>query len=252
MSIFNFKPDILISKKSALTFIYINSFLFTLAYLQSELFFFSFLLRNYCIVWFINYGTRNKEHISQIQRKKNFVNDHFHVFLNTLIESLTKKTLPLGECPWKYFLLGLFLFEFVLDFFHYCFHRLMHTPTFYRFHKKHHSNQNPTTINTFCHNPIDVFLTVSIPTMLSFYVNPWKFTPFQLNLILVYKMFIEVSGHSGKKVKPSSSFPLCVWLPRFFKIELYTEDHHRHHAETNCNYSKRFKFWDWLFGTYSS
>lgn len=68
-------------------------------------------------------------------------------------------------------------------------------------------------------------------------------------LMLVYKTFIEVSGHTGKQVK-SSSFPLCIWLPRIFGIELYTEQHHLHHLNSNCNYSKRFSLWDKMFGTY--
>jgi len=73
---------------------------------------------------------------------------------------------------------------------------------------------------------------------------------FQFHLFLVYKTFIEISGHSGKKLYPRGSFPQFIWLPKFFSISLFTEDHHLHHDKSNCNYSKRFSLWDKVFGTY--
>ena len=71
----------------------------------------------------------------------------------------------------------------------------------------------------------------------------------EIGLTLVYKSFVEIAGHSGKYVN-GSSFPLCIYLPRLFGIELYTCDHHLHHATYFCNYSKRFKLWDRVFGTF--
>ena len=50
-------------------------------------------------------------------------------------------------------------------------------------------------------------------------------------------------------MRPTSSFPQCIWLPRLFNIELYTEDHDLHHSRNNCNYSKRFSLWDKIFKT---
>lgn len=63
-------------------------------------------------------------------------------------------------------------------------------------------------------------------------------------------MFIEISGHIGKRMHPTSSFSQFIWLPKFFNIELYTEDHDLHHSHNNCNYSKRFSLWDKVFGTH--
>ena len=74
----------------------------------------------------------------------------------------------------------------------------------------------------------------------------------QFNLIITYKLFIEISGHIGKKIYPTSCFSQFMWLPKLLEIELYTEDHDLHHSMNNCNYSKRFSFWDKLFGTYKS
>jgi len=68
------------------------------------------------------------------------------------------------------------------------------------------------------------------------------------NLIIVYKIFLEISGHTGKKFN-SSSFPQFIWLTKIFKIKLITEDHDNHHKKNNCNYSKRFMLWDIVFGT---
>jgi len=90
---------------------------------------------------------------------------------------------------------------------------------------------------------------VSIPTLIAFYILPYKFTIFQKHLILNYKIFIELSGHTGKQIN-ASSFPLCIWLPKFFGIELCTKDHHKHHSQGNCNFSKRFTIWDKIFKTY--
>jgi sterol desaturase/sphingolipid hydroxylase (fatty acid hydroxylase superfamily) len=69
------------------------------------------------------------------------------------------------------------------------------------------------------------------------------------NTIIIYKIFTEISGHSGKDIN-SSCFPQFIYLPKFFSIEMYTEDHDAHHHFNNCNYSKRFTLWDKVFQTY--
>ena len=124
----------------------------------------------------------------------------------------------------------LFMFELIFDLFHYiiAYSKIL----FY----------------TYYHSPLYVIISVSIPTLIATRVV--SFTSFQMELVLVLKSFIEISGHTGKRLYPSSCFPICVWLPRLLGIELYTEDHCRHHSENNCNYSKRFALWDRVFGTY--
>jgi sterol desaturase/sphingolipid hydroxylase (fatty acid hydroxylase superfamily) len=79
-----------------------------------------------------------------------------------------------------------------------------------------------------------------------------KISLIMLNIILVYKTFIELSGHTGKKLYPSGSFAQFIWLPKMFGIQLYTEDHNLHHSKGNCNYAKRFSLWDRIFGTYKN
>jgi len=92
-----------------------------------------------------------------------------------------------------------------------------------------------------------LILLECIPTLISSYIM--KFNSFEIQLVLVYKSFIEISGHSGKDIK-SGSFPICIWLPKLFNIELFTKQHDLHHSKFFYNYSKRFSLWDKVFGTY--
>jgi len=201
-------------------------------------------------MFFISYGTKTKPSISNFNLKQSKYN-HLYVLSSTLIESVTSLIIKDSHknVPWILFLPMLFLFELFLDFFHYTFHRMLHSKYLYFIHKTHHYYQNPRIINTYYHNPLDLIITISIPTLISLYMLYYTFTSYQIQLVMVYKSFIEISGHSGK-YKLSSSFPLCIWIPRILGIELYTEDHHLHHSQNNCNYSKRFSIWDKLFGTY--
>lgn len=143
-----------------------------------------------------------------------------------------------------------FLFEIIFDFFHYSGHRFLHSPWIYRyFHKIHHRFLHPISITTFYQDPVDLLITNSLPTILAVLMIP-RISYLLFHWILIYKNFIEISGHCGKISYPSSSFPQCIWLPQMLGIELYTEDHDIHHSLNNCNYSKRFSLWDKVFGTY--
>ena len=74
----------------------------------------------------------------------------------------------------------------------------------------------------------------------------------QFSFMVIYKNFVEISGHCGKQLHPTSSFSQCMWVPKMMNIELYAEDHDLHHSLHNCNYAKRFSLWDKLFWTYTS
>jgi sterol desaturase/sphingolipid hydroxylase (fatty acid hydroxylase superfamily) len=118
-------------------------------------------------------------------------------------------------------------------------------------HKKHHKFKHPIAITTFYQEPFDLIITNSLPTILSLLIVP-HLTYLQFHFIIVYKNFIEISGHSGKILYPVSSFPQFMWLPKWLRIDLYCEDHDYHHSFNNCNYSKRFSLWDKVFNTYKS
>jgi len=238
----------MISLKSAKTFIYLNSFLVGLSIFLHHLNFYNAFVRNLLITLFIGYGTRHKQPVHPHQKQQYTLNDYLYFFSTSVIQCLTEQIIPTVELS-NYFLIRLFCFEIVLDFFHYCFHRFLHN-YFKCFHRVHHHYPYPQLLNTFYHHPLDLIIIESIPTLIAFYL--FAFSPFQTQLVLVYKDFIEISGHSGKRVAPSSCFPLCVWLPRVLGIELYTEDHDLHHSTGGCNYAKRFRLWDRIFGTFSS
>lgn len=155
-----------------------------------------------------------------------------------------------------YFVPISFSFELLFDFFHYWSHRILHSNKYlYKMiHKHHHKFSSPIPLITFYQHPVDLLLSNSIPSFLSFFIINKLFginiSQLLFKLIMNYKTFIEISGHCGKETK-TSSFPQCIWLPRYLNIELYAKNHDLHHTSNNCNYSKRFSLWDKCFGTYS-
>jgi sterol desaturase/sphingolipid hydroxylase (fatty acid hydroxylase superfamily) len=265
----------MVSYKSISNFFVVNMLLTTVGFVQYQVIhklspmylwtvsiFMMFIARNYVLMWFIGNGTKHKPCIQkQIPLKEAYKHEfHLNVVSATAVETLTYACIRMFLFD-TYSVISLrdilvfiplsFVFEVVFDFFHYWSHRLVHQGLLYRMtHKKHHKYRNPVTIITYYQDPIDLLLTNSIPTLLALMLLP-VVTLFQYHLLLVYKEFIEISGHSGKRLRPTSSFSQCIWLPRFFDIQLYTEDHDLHHSANNCNYSKRFNLWDKMFGTYS-
>jgi len=218
------------------------------------------LVRNYALLRFIEHGTDNKPFIApnSIVQEKYPYELHTNVLTSTAVEAVTHIAITLTildlTVPSRilYFIPVSFLFEFILDFFHYCGHRLLHHKWIYSyFHKKHHMFAHPRPITTFYQDPVDLIVTISVPTVLSLLLIP-TVSYFEFQLLMVYKMFSEISGHTGKILSPTGCFPQCIWLPRQLSIELYTEDHDLHHSLNNCNYAKRFSFWDKVFGTYNS
>jgi sterol desaturase/sphingolipid hydroxylase (fatty acid hydroxylase superfamily) len=218
------------------------------------------------LINFIEYGTRNKDKINNDISKipiedykyefhvniltTTFVESISHLFIKTQIININISRSLYYEVI--YFIPISFFFEIIFDFFHYFTHRILHHKYFYKFlHKKHHKFQHPSSITTFYQDPLDLLITNTFPTVMSLLIYPYV-SYSQFNIIVVYKNFIEISGHSGKISYPTSSFSQFIWLPKFLKIELYTEDHDLHHSSNNCNYSKRFSLWDKVFNTYKS
>ena len=274
-----------LSNNSIKNFILVNSFLFILGLYQYIFIsycveiiknilieflyvFFVFTTRNYFLLIFIDYGTKGKTRInnnnnSLIPKEEYKYEFHINVFTSTAVESITHtfiKTTFINNFIFSrniyyeimYFIPFSFIFEIIFDFFHYFTHRLLHNKLLYKYlHKKHHKFKHPSSITTFYQDPIDLLITNSIPTVLSLLFFPYL-SYLQFNFIIIYKNFIEISGHSGKKSYPTSSFPQCIWLPKILHIELYTEEHDLHHSLNNCNYGKRFSLWDKVFKTYKS
>ena len=248
-----------------------NSILSTISlfmyYSSFSYIFSSHLLRNYSLIELIEYSTKNNEYIDEekriIPKQTTFLEFDKFVFSTTALETLTLLFI-------KYFFYSnnldinifydfltfipiSFMYEIIFDLFHFNSHYIMHQiPYLYKnFHKIHHRYQFPSPIITFYQHPFDIFISNSIPCILTLLIIPIKPTYFQYIMISTYKVFIEISGHIGKKIKPTS-FTQCIWIPRLLSIELKVEHHDLHHTINNCNYAKRFSLWDKVFGTFKS
>jgi len=263
-----------ISINSFKNFIFVNGFLLSLGYFHYEfiqhfakntaydffIYFFIFTIRNYSLLNFIEFGTQNKPKISNnivdLPKEEYKYEFHYNIASTTAVESIThiiiKNNINVSQnlcVDLLYFIPVSFFFEIIFDLFHYGGHLLLHNSYLYKYHKKHHKFKHPISIITFYQHPIDLLITNSLPLMLSVSLVPTYY--FQFNLIVVYKNFIEISGHVGKKLYPTCCFTQVIWLPKMLHIELYAEEHDLHHSLNNCNYAKRFSLWDKLFGTYT-
>lgn len=143
-----------------------------------------------------------------------------------------------------------FYFEVVFDFCHYWFHRLLHVPGIYRYlHKTHHKFLNPSILTTFYIHPLDVLLTNVFPLTIAFHATP-SMPMFIWNVVMVNNVFVEMVGHMGKVVNLNEYYSIYSWIPHYHKIRTNPTDHDLHHSRNECNYSKRFRLWDLVFGTY--
>ncbi|KAG8470536.1 hypothetical protein KFE25_008957 [Diacronema lutheri] len=163
------------------------------------------------------------------------------------------------------FVLVSFLWELAFDFCHYWVHRACHASTllYQLVHKTHHQHRSPSPLTTYDHSPLDVLASNALPAMLAFALLSALRLPLvgeaERQLLFAYKSYVEVGGHSGVDARPRS-FPQFVWLPAMIPclhtadgyagIAGHTREHHWHHAVLRCNYSKRFRVWDVVFGTY--
>ena len=265
----------MISKKSAKNYIYYNGLLLFLSILQYNtvqitddfLFdickiYFVFLFRNYLLMFIINHSIKDKKRICEDKLIENYPNEfNFNVVRSTFIEMATYYSIvkymsdsfyiQIRVANAIYFIPFTFYYECVFDFFHYWSHRYTHTNKYlYRkIHKHHHTYNHPIPIITFYQDPLDLIITNTIPTVFTLLLCP-QMSLFEFNVIQMYKSYIEICGHCGRELFPTSSFCQFIWLPRYFGMELYAEDHDIHHSHNNCNYSKRFALWDKVFGTY--
>jgi len=247
-------------------FIYINVPLVSVAYLYSYLIGSGFIyltlftaLRNLTLVQILKNGTRSKDAIHPEEESKSEGYFLGSILQASAIEAAVIPFVPLtttiNPYVWLTFIPMSFMFEVVFDFFHYWVHRSLHYYSALPWHKAHHTYVHLTPAIAFYQDWADLILANVIPFMLANRIvqTVWgPLTAMELSLLLTYKIFVELSGHAGRRLRPSSSFPQCVWLPRALGIELYAEDHALHHTNPGCNFAKRFALWDKVFGTYQA
>lgn len=259
--------------KSIFIFIGINivSLIVTLLHLYSLnniiLHFIFIILRNYLTAYLLDYFNSHRKKILYRNKRADPHEEYTGEFLiklisTSLIELFTTLFIlylfdfssPFNLINYLLFFLTSFLFEIIFDFFHYWTHKIIHNmPWLYKLtHKVHHKHIYPKSITAFHQDPIDLLITNSFPQIITLYILQLfgiSFSLFSFLLIITFKVFVEVFGHSGMKFR-GSSFIQLIWLPKLFGIELKTEDHDLHHNNPKYNFSKRFKLWDIIFGTY--
>ena len=270
------------SSKSIATFFNVNGSLISIsltvyiamhytkdAYFLNKLFltYCIYIARNYFMMFLLMQATKHK----QFTNESNVNNDcnhqltsHMYLFSTTFWDTVSgvfiydrlmiHQSIYVTDITHSiiYFIPTSFLFELIMDFFHYWSHRILHLnkKLYVNIHKTHHRHTNPVIINTYYFSPLDVIGTITIPMALTVCLFPYKLSLFDYAMLSVYKQYTELSGHSGKMLEPGSSFPQFIWLPRMLNIQLYAEDHDLHHKVSNCNFAKRFSLWDKVFGTY--
>jgi sterol desaturase/sphingolipid hydroxylase (fatty acid hydroxylase superfamily) len=143
-----------------------------------------------------------------------------------------------------------FYFEVVFDFCHYWIHRGLHHPRLYQYlHKTHHKFLYPSMLTTFYMHPLDIILTLVIPLTIAYHTTP-SMPIFVWNVVMTDNVYIEMVGHVGKMVNGNDYLSIYSWIPYYHQIRLMPMDHDLHHSRNQCNYSKRFRLWDRVFGTY--
>lgn len=229
-------------------FVRINSILYfstrCVFYFDMNLFFISFvpflILATSCYLRGISIGNEVTSYMMLI-----FILDHFNhqMILKTFSSS------NWDEYNAITFIYKSFCFELLFDLYHYLFHRLCHIhKKLYAYHSIHHKEKETFLLTTFQIHPIDYLLTNAIPSWLTFIVLSkfiLQYSQFELVLLLHYKSFVEMAGHTGIHTN-ATSFPQFKWLPFVLK----TIDHENHHKYQKVNFSKRFKIWDLCFSTF--
>ena len=259
----------MISARSIENFTFVNTLLITSALLQGFALsnnntfinvFVTFIIRNVTFLVSMYIALYNRAFLCNHERdKQDYSITLLVIFLcsSTTVESLTHMYLYNNyqfndsylyhDLMW--FIPVSFLYEIVFDFFHYWAHRIEHYGVLYKYvHKLHHKYKYTMLQFTHCHHPLDLVISNSLPHIITMFLIP-KMSFLTYNMILIYKVYVEISGHSGKKIN-ASSFPQCIWLPKMFNIEITVNYHDEHHIYNTRNYTKRFSLWDKVFGTF--
>ena len=123
----------------------------------------------------------------------------------------------------------------------YLFHRLLHHPFFYRFHKIHHISQEPTAWTAFCFHPLEALLSASFLPIVAVTI---PLHPSTVVFLFSVMTIFAVTNHLGWEVFPTS------WLEGRIGRWLITAKHHQnHHQKFTGNYGLYFRFLDRVLGT---
>ena len=157
------------------------------------------------------------------------------------------------------FVAASFAFEVCFDLGHYWTHRLAHAcarrrsgiaKALFNAHAAHHAHASGLApVLAYAQAPLDVVVCNAVPALAALAATGRLLD--SVTLVWAYKAYVEAAGHAGCESR-ATSFPQCVWLPRYLGIALRTADHDAHHGAAAVNFAKRFTLWDRVFGTYAT
>ncbi|SGY43712.1 BQ5605_C001g00049 [Microbotryum silenes-dioicae] len=153
---------------------------------------------------------------------------------------------PLFNFTWT-FPLRLILWEIVLDYFFYVYHRSSHEVDALWFIMHHHTTKHPTHILSILAEEYQEMLEVLIVPSLASWLVPM--TQSELYVALAATMWVEMQGHCG--VRAHWRQPIASFILKYFDMDLAVEDHDMHHrgGKSGRNYGKQTRVWDKLYGT---
>ncbi|RMD42838.1 hypothetical protein DV735_g2283, partial [Chaetothyriales sp. CBS 134920] len=166
-----------------------------------------------------------------------------------------RSSLPPSTINWLLLPIEIGLYSWVLDFYFYWYHRLMHDVSFlWKYHRTHHLTKHPNALLAgYADSEQEIMDMVGIPFLTYFTLKLVGFPMgyYEWFICVQYVLFAEIVGHSGLRfalIVPSS----LSWALRLFNAELMVEDHDLHHRKgyrKSHNYGKQTRLWDRVFGT---
>ncbi|RMZ84833.1 hypothetical protein DV737_g990, partial [Chaetothyriales sp. CBS 132003] len=148
------------------------------------------------------------------------------------------------------------VYQIVLDFWFYWYHRLMHdVGVLWKFHRTHHLTKHPNPLLTLYADSVqEVFDIAGVPLATYFSMKlfglPMGF--YEWWICHQYVVFTELAGHSGVRIFATAPSTLS-WLLDLFNSQITIEDHDLHHRQgwkSSYNYGKQTMLWDHIFGTF--
>ena len=122
-------------------------------------------------------------------------------------------------------------------------HWLLHRPSLYWIHKKHHEYTTSVSLAAFSSHPIQYIFSGVLPSGLGFMILS-NFTPVHLITIfcwLLFRFIEAIDGHCGYN---------WSWATMsFFPWRVRPQYHDFHHSHNVGNFVSMFTFWDNLMGT---
>ena len=119
-------------------------------------------------------------------------------------------------------------------------HRILHSRSFYIFHKSHHQFYNPTPFAGFAVAPMEAVITFG--PILAFCFPKFSFyTPVHMPGICCF-VFLNFYLHAGFKI------PILEKLLPIFFINT-SGFHNMHHEKTHTHFGEMLVLWDYFLGT---